>query len=67
MCFNIPKKIISIKNNKATLEDTTVVDMSLLVTECQAGDYVYVSEQFAIQKIPRQQAQQSRKIIKQQL
>ena len=67
MCFQIPKKIISIKNNKATLEDALVVDLSLLDDSCQVGDFLFTSEQFAIQKIPRQQAIKSRQLIKNQI
>lgn len=52
MCFQIPKKIITIKANKAKLEDGSWVDLSLMNEDCAVNDWLFIAEKFAVAKAP---------------
>jgi hydrogenase assembly chaperone HypC/HupF len=58
MCLALPGKIVSIKDNTATIqypgEKRTA---KILDGEYSVGDYVYVTAQIVIQKLPEKDAQ----------
>jgi hydrogenase expression/formation protein HypC len=66
MCIAIPSKIISIKNNAATIDmDGVQREVSLLLLEDpRVGDYVLVHAGYAIQKMDEATARESLKILK---
>lgn len=53
MCFQVPKKVIAIAENKAKLEDDTWVDLSLMNEDCQVGDRLFIFEKFAVSKVSK--------------
>jgi len=66
MCLSIPKKIISINKNTATIEGGDKVDITM-VNDCQVGDFVIVNGPVAISKVDKQEANEVRKLIKENL
>jgi len=65
MCFAIPGKIVSIKG------DTAIIDYlgekrnaKIISSNYKVGDYVFVSSEIIVQKIPKKEAEESLKIIK---
>ncbi len=62
MCFSIPKKISSVKNNIARLEDGHSVKLGNL--QVKKGEYVLVFGDIAVEKIPQGRALKGRTIIK---
>ena len=66
MCLAIPSKIISIKDNVATVDvDGVQREASLmLLKDPKVGDYVIVHAGFAINKINEQHAQESLKLMR---
>ncbi len=52
MCFQIPKKVIATKGNRAKLEDGNWVDLSLMTEDCQVDDWLFIAEKFAVAKVP---------------
>lgn len=66
MCFTIPKKIISIDRNTATVEDGNKIDITL-INSCQVGDFVIVNGPVAISKVENNEAKRTRQLIKENL
>ena len=62
MCFSIPKKIKSVVNNTAQLEDGRFVKLGDLAAK--KGDYVLVFGDMAVEKLSKSQALNGRNIIK---
>lgn len=61
MCLAIPARIISIEENKATVDFggvTRVISLALL-QETVVGDYVLVHTGYAIQKVDREEAEKT--------
>ncbi len=63
MCLTVPKKIISVKNKIARV-DQGKVDVSI-INQPKAGDWVLVNANLAIQKISDNEAKEILKLIKQ--
>ena len=66
MCVTVPHKVISIKGTVATVEcgsDTHTLDIRL-VPEVKVGDYVMNENQFAVYKVPKQEALETLKLFK---
>lgn len=61
MCFSIPKQIVSVAHNIATLEDGTQVQLGEV--NAVPTDYVLVYGNVAVEKIPQKQALKTRRII----
>lgn len=61
MCVAKPVKIITIKNNLATVDlgdsNTTIVDISLL--DANVGDYLIVNTGFGIRIVDEEEAQET--------
>jgi hydrogenase expression/formation protein HypC len=60
MCFNIPSKIISIKNNKAKvlcLDHKDEVNLDL-VNDIKIGDYVVVQNGYVTNKLDKKEAKE---------
>ncbi|GAI80048.1 unnamed protein product [marine sediment metagenome] len=60
MCLTIPGKIVSIERNKALISqagNTKHVDISLI--DAKIGEYVLVQADMAVQKISKQEAEES--------
>ena len=66
MCLAIPSKIISIKDNVATVDvDGVQREASLmLLKDPKIGDYVIVHAGFAINKINEEDAKESLKLLR---
>ena len=65
MCLTIPAKIISLEKDKAIVDfvgKKQRVDIQLI--KVKVGDYVIVSNGFAIKKVELKEAQEILKIIK---
>lgn len=61
MCLAIPARIISIEDDKATVDFggvTRVISLALL-PDTQVGDYVLVHTGYAIQKVDRDEAEKT--------
>lgn len=66
MCLAIPSEIVEIKEKMATVSVSGVqrqVSLILLPEEVEIGDYVLVHAGFAIQKLDRQAAEESLRLI----
>lgn len=67
MCLAIPSKIVRIDNHIATVDVYGArrdINLMLLPEEATVGDYVLVHAGFAIQKVARDFAEESLKLIK---
>jgi hydrogenase expression/formation protein HypC len=66
MCLAIPSKIVSIKDQMATIDVDGVRRQAslLLLEDARVGDYVIVHAGFAIHKIDEQAAQESLKLLR---
>ena len=67
MCLAIPSKIVRIDNHIATVDVYGArrdISLMLLPEEVTVGDYVLVHAGFAIQKVDRDIAEESLKLIK---
>ncbi|MEW6675564.1 MAG: HypC/HybG/HupF family hydrogenase formation chaperone [Nitrospirota bacterium] len=67
MCLAIPSKIISIDNNMAVVDVYGArrnVSLLLIPEDVTVGDYVLVHAGFAIQKIQKDIAQETLRLIK---
>jgi len=67
MCLAIPSRIVKIDNLVATVDVYGArrdVNLMLLPEEVTVGDYVLVHAGFAIQKVEREIAEESLKLIK---
>ena len=67
MCLAIPSKIVRIDNLIATVDVYGArrdISLMLLPEEVTVGDYVLVHAGFAIQKVARDFAEESLKLIK---
>jgi hydrogenase expression/formation protein HypC len=67
MCLAIPSKIIKIDNLLATVDVYGArrdINLMLLPEEVEVGDYVLVHAGFAIQKVEREVAEDSLRLIK---
>ena len=65
MCLTIPAKVISIEKNKATVDfagKKQEVDTQLV--KVKTGDYVMVSNGFAIKKVNKKEAEEILSLIK---
>ena len=63
MCLTIPGKIISIEGKKALITQSgnmKHVDISLI--DAKVGDYVLISADMAIQKLSKEEAEESLKL-----
>ena len=61
MCLAIPARILSIEENKATVDFggvTRVISLALL-PDTVIGDYVLVHTGYAIQKVDREEAEKT--------
>ncbi len=63
MCFSIPLKIKKIQDGKAEMEDGRRVRLGEF-GDVQAGDYLEVYADIAVQKLDKKQALDIRKLIK---
>jgi hydrogenase expression/formation protein HypC len=66
MCLAIPSEIIQIKDQMATIDLAGVrreVSLLLLPEEASVGDYVLVHAGFAIQKIDKEAAEESLRLL----
>lgn len=64
MCLTIPAKVISLKKGKATVDFAgrkQKVDTQLV--KVKAGDYIIVSNGFAIKKVNKKEAEEILKIL----
>lgn len=64
MCLTIPAKVISLEKNKATVDfvgKKQKVDTRLV--KVKVGDYVMVSNGFAIKKVNKKEAEEILKIL----
>ena len=64
MCLTIPAKVISLEKGKATVDFAgrkQKVDTQLV--KVKAGDYVIVSNEFAIKKVNKKEAEEILKIL----
>jgi len=64
MCLTIPAKVISLEKGKATVDFAgrkQKVDTQLV--KIKAGDYVIVSNGFAIKKVNKKEAEEILKIL----
>ena len=61
MCLATPVKIKKLKDNRATLEDGKVVNLSL-VSDAKAGDWLLCHGDLAINKIEKEEAQEILKL-----
>jgi len=67
MCLAIPSEIVEMRDKMATIDVSGVrreVSLLLLPEEAAVGDYVLVHAGFAIQKIDREAAEETMKLIK---
>jgi hydrogenase expression/formation protein HypC len=67
MCLAIPSKIVRIDNLLATVDvygARREINLMLLPEEAMIGDYVLVHAGFAIQKVERDIAEESLRLIK---
>lgn len=65
MCLAMPGKIIEIKDNQATIEYLGEKRTAAIISgNYGVGDYVFVSSNIIVQKIPEQEALQSLEAIK---
>jgi hydrogenase assembly chaperone HypC/HupF len=62
MCLAVPRKIIQVDQRIALLHDGRWVKLDL-VPEAQAGDYVIVSADLAVEKISASQAKEMSELI----
>ncbi len=65
MCLTIPAKVIFVKNNKAKVDfigKKEEVDTQLV--KVKVGDYVMVSNGFAIKKVNKKEAAETLKVFK---
>ena len=62
MCLTIPKKIISVKGDKAKT-DIGIVDVSIIKNP-KPGEWVLVNANLAIHKIPETEAREINKLLK---
>lgn len=62
MCFSIPKKISSVKNNIARIEDGRSVKLGNL--QAKKGEYILVFGDIAVEKVHKNRALKGRNIIK---
>lgn len=69
MCLAIPSKIVSIKDNMATIDvDGVRREASLLLLEdARVGDYVIVHAGFAIQKLDEEAANDTLNLLREAL
>ena len=66
MCLAIPSKVVAINDKMATIDVSGVrrdISLLLLPEEAAIGDYVLVHAGFAIQKIDREAAEETLKLI----
>lgn len=63
MCFTIPRKIVTIERTKAVVDDGHTVDIGGL-TECNVGDYVFVTSGIAIAKLTPEEGRSMRSLIR---
>lgn len=62
MCLAMPGKIVNIKGNTATIEYPGQTRTAKIIEgKFNVGDYVFVSAQIIVQKIPEQEAIESLK------
>ena len=61
MCFQIPRQIKSIKNNHAIVEGDMNVKLGNL--KVASGDYVLVYGNMAVEKIEKERALETRRLI----
>ena len=65
MCLTIPAKVISVKGTKAKVElFKKIEEVNVSLVKVKTGDYVLVSNGFAIKKISQNEAGEILKIIK---
>lgn len=66
MCLAIPSKLVAIRDKMGTVDVSGVrreVSLLLLPEEVALGDFVLVHAGFAIQKIDREAAEETMKLI----
>jgi hydrogenase maturation factor len=61
MCFSIPKKVISVSEVTATIEDGSTVKLGNIVAS--PGDYLLIYGNMAVEKIPANKAMAIRQAI----
>ncbi len=65
MCLTIPAKVISSEKNKATINfDGKKEKIDTQLVKVKVGDYVIISNGFAIKKVDKKEAEEILKIIK---
>lgn len=65
MCLTIPAKVISVEKNKAAVDfvgKKQKVDTQLV--KVKVGDYVMISNGFAIKKVDKKEAEEILKVLK---
>ena len=65
MCLAIPAKVISIEGSsaKVTIEDVEYTASLLLLENINPGDYVMLHAGFAIQKVDREEADETLRLL----
>jgi hydrogenase expression/formation protein HypC len=64
MCLTIPAKIISLENDKAIVDfNGKKEDVDTQLVEVKVGDYVMVSNGFAIKKVGKKEAEEILNLI----
>jgi hydrogenase expression/formation protein HypC len=69
MCLAVPGKIIEHSGNIAKVDfgDGTVRNVNTMLVDVKVGDYVLVHAGFAIEKVSREGAEETLKLLKQML
>ena len=66
MCFELPSKIVSIKDKKATVDcfgRQSEVDL-IMIDDLKIGDYVLVRGDYAVSKIDKKEAKEVLDLLK---
>lgn len=64
MCLTIPAKVVSIKNNQAIVDFANKKqEIDTQLVKVKVGDYVMVSNGFAIKKVDKKEAEEILKIL----
>ena len=65
MCLAIPGRIIKINGEEAVVDyETEKRRVNISMTDAKVGDYVFVQNMFAIQKIPEKEALEALRLWK---
>ena len=63
MCLTIPGKIVSIEGNKALISQAgNMKQVNVSLINAKVGEYVLVSADMAIQKLSKEEAEESLKL-----